>query len=356
MKASIKTVLDFTMMMEALLDSGLSIRDALEILAVTDRAVTDRSTVSRQSPAAKLARELSTYIAKGGSFAASVRSKTKTFPPIYRGMINLGDRTGSVELIFPRLCSYLKDQKKLKEKISAALAYPIMVFCFSLLGAAALVLFILPKMEGIFGSFGGSSAEQIHRNIQNAKNWGLFLTLFLAFFLIAILTLKLMSRKNKKLECFMDSTLLKIPMLGGFLILWESLNFSFAMEILTGGGLPVDAALGESTGVISNRFYRQSLFRAREGVVNGGTLSSAFARDPIFPPYLSRWAAIGEQSGGPEKVFSQIRTYFQAEVEQRTEKFLLLIEPAMIIITGIFVLILITGIILPLFSAYGNVL
>jgi type II secretory pathway component PulF len=143
--------------------------------------------------------------------------------------------------------------------------------------------------------------------------------------------------------------------LGAFLSTRESLNFSFAMEILSSGGIPIESALEEAAQVVSTRAYRHSLFIVRERVINGGNLSAAFAQDKIFPPYMSRWIVIGERSGRTETVFSQIRSYFQEEIEQQTAKFLLLIEPALITVIGGVLMGLIIGIILPLFSIYGNV-
>jgi type II secretory pathway component PulF len=108
-------VLEFTEMMELLLESGLSLRDALELLAEDEGA---------DGGAAFLAGGILDRIRSGVSFAQAVFSMKETFPPIYRGMIRVGYKAGSVERIFPRLGSYLRDQKKLREKTAGALAYP----------------------------------------------------------------------------------------------------------------------------------------------------------------------------------------------------------------------------------------
>jgi type II secretory pathway component PulF len=71
---------------------------------------------------------------------------------------------------------------------------------------------------------------------------------------------------------------------------------------------------------------------------------------------LSRWISIGEQSGKTDQVFARISSFFQDEIEQRTSKFLLLIEPAMIALIGLVLLALVGGIVLPLFSIYGTIL
>jgi type II secretory pathway component PulF len=271
-------------------------------------------------------------------------------------MIRVGDKAGSVEQIFPRLSAYLKDQKKLRDKVSAALAYPVLVLILAIAGSAGLILFVLPKMETIFGSFGGNSAEQIHRNIDTIKTLMLCFLCALGIGIIGVIVLKRLSAVHKELARTLDYQLLRLPLAGAFLSSWESLNFSFAMEVLTGGGVPVEAALPEAEAVVSNRAYRRALREVRTSVINGGNLSRAFGEQKIFPPYLSRWIAIGESSGRTEKIFSQVRSYFQEEIDKRTGQFLLLIEPVLIVAIGIVILCLVTGIILPLFSVYGNLL
>jgi type II secretory pathway component PulF len=341
-----KAVLEFTEMMELLLESGISLRDALEIL----------TTINDKSQAAALGQQLLERINRGTSFAASVYAMHDTFPPIYRGMIKVGDKVGSVEQIFPRLSAYLKTQKTLREKTSAALAYPVLVLILAVVGSIGLIFYILPKLETIFGSFGGDSADQIRTNIGAIETGATVFAIIALGIITAVLVLRTLRAKNDKAAYTLDYYLLKIPALGKFLRSWESLNFTFAMEVLAGGGVPVEAALGEAAEVITNSAYRRALAHVREGIINGGNMSAAFAAEPLFPAHISRWAAIGERSGRSEKIFSQLRVFFQEEIEQRTTQFLLLIEPAMIILIGGLILALVVGIILPLFSVYGNVL
>jgi type II secretory pathway component PulF len=330
-------------MMELLLGSGLSLRDALEVLTGGDP----------RSGAARLGQEIASAIQQGASFAQAVHRMEDTFPPIYRGLVKVGDLVGSVERIFPQLNAYLGEQKKLREKVSAALAYPALVFTTAVLGTLGLGVFVLPKLETIFAGFGGPTGE-IQKNLQGLKL--LFFTLggILAAAVSALVLCKSLGRVYPEITDFLDRRLLGLPGIGAFLCAWESLNFSFAMEVLTGGGVPVETALGQAAALIRNTAYRRALLRIQEKLINGGGLSRAFAEEPVLPPRISQWLSIGERSGGSEKVFSQIRFYFQGEVERISARFLLLIEPVLILIIGLILIGLVAGIILPLFSMYGN--
>jgi type II secretory pathway component PulF len=334
-----KEVLDFTEMMELLLESGLSIRDSLEALAAMD---------SNSAPGKiPLGKTLMAHIHRGVSFVQAM-DMMEEFPPLYREMIRLGNSVGSVEKIFPRLGAYLRDRKKLRDKIAGALAYPALVLAVAFLGTAGLIFFVMPRMELIFAGFGADAGNSIRSNVRSLE-----LALGIPALLAALLSCAAgFLRKNSVVE----RLALSVPLAGEFIVFWESFNFVFAMEVLTGGGIPVEDAILEASALVSNGAYRSSLLEARERVLNGGSLERAFFENPFCPPCMGQWAAIGERSGKTERVFVQLRSYFQGELERRSAQCVLLIEPAMIAVIGMVILALVTGILLPLFSVYGSIL
>jgi type II secretory pathway component PulF len=344
-----RAVLEFTEMMELFIESGLSLKDALEMAASIDRT-------SDRTSAAGLPGRLFALIGKGSSFAQAVSLMKDTFSPIYRGMIRVGDRAGSVEAIFPRLSAYLSDQKKLRDKISAALAYPLLVFGTAVSGCLGLVVFVIPKLEAIFAGFAGDAAERIQANIHTMGNALLVLLVLLCVCVLGFFLTKWLAGVNEDFACFTGALLFRLPLIGKFLSCRESLNFAFAMEVLTGGGVPVETAIAEAAAVITNRAYRRALLGVREKLINGFSISRAFAEERLFPVYMSRWIAVGERAGKTEKIFFRLRSFFQDEIERRTARLLLLIEPALTAAVGIFMLTMISGIIVPLFSIYGNII
>lgn len=345
-RRSSKVVLEFTEMMELLLDSGLSLKDALEVA----------SSIGKDAPTGALASRLLVEIRKGLSFSRAVEGASDVFPAIYRGMVKVGDRIGSVERIFPRLASYLRDRKALGDKVSGALAYPALILAVSVLGAIGLSVFVMPRMEAIFSGFGGDAADRVRSNLRAMKIIFTLVGCLVAAGVAASFAVSRLSRTNKSLAASVDRMVLFLPIVGRFVSSWQTLNFAFAMETLTAGGVAVEAAIEEAAAVTTNEAYRRALNAVRTEVMKGGSLAAAFAAHREFPPYMSQWLAVGERSGRTERVFSQIRRYFQAEVEQRSARFMALIEPSLIAAIGIVMLFMVTGVIVPLFSMYGSIL
>ena len=341
-----KAVLEFTQIMEHLLDSGLSLKDSVEVSAE----------INKKSKSSLISEEILSQINKGTSFADAVSNLPDYFPPVYRGIIFVGDKVGSVERIFPRLKTYLETSSKIREKFKGALLYPSVVLFTAVFGTLAMALFVFPKLKTMFQEFGGDAAEPLDKNIRTLEIYsGAFLViLFLIFAFCLYLSFK--KKKDIHVKRKIDSLLLKLPVVRNILISWQTLNFSFAMETLTSGGVTVEKAIVEAKSVVTNESYKDALDSVVSDIRKGIPLSKAFSSQKIFPPYLSTWIFVGEKSGKTEQVFSHIRTYFQSEIDRRSNQFMALIEPLLIIFVGLVLLILVLTVIVPIFSLYGSIL
>jgi type II secretory pathway component PulF len=341
-----KTVLEFTQMMELLVDSGLSVKDSLEVASL----------IGGKNKKGKLAADLLSDIHKGNSFATSVNNMTTVFSPIYRGIISVGDIIGSVEKIFPRLRMYLENQKKIREKISGALIYPCMVLCVALFGLTGLSVFVIPRLEAIFRDFGGEAAIQLQSNMQRLQHGLISIAISIVILILLGIGIHQTAKRNIRLRQDLDRLKLYVPVIGRFLTAWQTLNFTFAMETLTAGGITVETAISKAKAVVSNEAYKAALEKVSEDIEKGTPLSEAFSKHKEFPEYMSQWLIVGERSGKTEQVFSQIRTYFQNETERLIARFMILIEPTFIILIGLLLLFMVIAIIVPLFSLYGSIL
>ncbi len=341
-----KIVLDFTQIMDQLVTSGLSIKDSLEIL----------STMDNKSGSSALSANLLEMIKKGYSFASSVNEFTDYFSAVYRGIINVGDKIGSVEKIFPKLKSYLEEQKKIKDKISNALLYPILVLITASFAFIAMLFFVFPKLKNMFAEFGGTAALKLEQNIHNIE-LGLIIYLIIIIAIISfIMIVRTIAKRNDSVRYTFDNFVLKLPIIGKITIYKEILNFSFAMETLVSSGITIEAALQESMAVLTNKAFEKALYDIRTRIIKGESLSTAFAKHNVFPSYITKWMLVGERSGNTEQIFTQIKKYYQSEIDIITTKFMALIEPALIILIGIILITLIITVVIPVFSMYGEIL
>lgn len=346
-KQNSKSVLEFTQMMEQLIESGLSMKDALEVTSLISK---------NKKGSVRIAEELLMNIQKGVSFADSINEMEDVFPSVYRGIIKVGDKVGTVEKIFPRLRTYLETNQKIKDKLKGALIYPLIVLFTAVMGVIAMTVFVFPKLQEMFEEFGGEASVLLQRNIIKLKTGSIVLLSIIILLIISIFIIKIIMKKNVNFKQSFDSVLLKIPLIGKFQIYWNTLNFAFAMETLTAGSVTIDNAIPEAQSVITNAAYNRALSEVNKDIMKGVSLSSAFKKHKEFPEYMSRWMVVGEKSGKPDKIFSQIRNYFQNYIDQYIIKIMALIEPALIILVGLIILLFVVTIVVPVFSLYGSII
>jgi type II secretory pathway component PulF len=339
-------ILEFTEIMASLLKSGLTIQDAISLSV----------SIAANPKTVWLCKNILQALKNGLPLNEALSMHSPSFSPMYQSLVRLGEKTGSVVSVFHRMGTYLRNEQKIRNKISNVIWYPILVLSIAVIGCIGIMVFMLPQMAEIFAAFnigdtGGATIElaKVYRSLWvSIGTWVLITTGII---------ITLLTRKTSERFAFVtDYALLRMPVLGNFIKSIQTMDFSFAMEMLTGAGITVHSALQETAGVIRNRSYRKSIQEVHNLLVRGETLSSSFASFKDFPPYIATWIAIGERTGAVESVFTQIREYFQADVDIMSERLMGMLEPFLIAIVGIIILTMIMQFILPIFSLYGRLL
>ena len=231
-----------------------------------------------------------------------------------------------------------------------------MVLFTALLGGLAISLFVFPKLQVMFQELGGESANLLNKNISKLKISMIIILIIISALTFLFVIIISLSRKKHSVKLFMDFYLIKIPFLSKIIKYWNTMNFAFAMETLTSGGVSIESAILESRNVVTNLIYKDALEKVSCDLQKGCSLSLAFSKHSVFPDYIYKWLIVGEKSGKTDTVFLQIRNYFQETVEKIIQRFMSLIEPALIIIIGIVILVFVITIVVPLFSIYGGIL
>ncbi|MDR1239714.1 MAG: type II secretion system F family protein [Treponema sp.] len=339
-------ILEFTEIMAALLKAGLTIQDAVGLCV----------TIAGNSKTAWLSRNLLEALRNGLSLHEALKMHTPSFSPLYQALIRLGEETGSVAAVFSRMAQYLRNEKKIRGKIGNIVWYPLLILGITFIGCVGIIVFVLPRMAEIFAAFNIQDTDNLVRELSGVYR-SLWLTASFFVLLITAAILVLAARKTSDRFAFLtDKILLGLPLAGPFIKSLQTMDFSFAMEMLTGSGITIHTALTETSSAIRNRAYAGALIEVESLLRQGETLSRSFMAYHEFPPYVATWIAVGERTGNVENVFTQIRGYFEEEVDHISEKIMGMLEPGLILLVGIIVLLLIIQFILPIFSLYGRLL
>jgi len=231
-----------------------------------------------------------------------------------------------------------------------------MVLFAAVIGSVVIIAFIMPQMADFFlafkpGTDQGAILElsRVYRSV-----WASVATFFLAA--SAVISFALLRKYSSRFLYFSDYMFLKLPLFGIYVKAIQTMDFSFAMEMLTGAGINIHSALQETSSVARNRAYGKAISEVYAMLLKGEQLSKAFGLYKEFPPYISTWIAVGERTGMVGPVFTQIRQYFQEEADRMSESLINLLQPFLILAVGVIIIIMIMQFILPLFSLYGRFL
>ena len=307
-------------------------------------------TVSRQAEREELRRVLGAVhagIVEGRRLSDAMAREPVSFPPLYRAMVAAGEGSGTLPQILERLANLLERQAQVRGKVLSTLAYPVILAIVAAFVVFALMIFVVPKVVEQFQDV-GQSLPLLTRIVIGLSNflaawwWALLIAGALAI-LIAGRALK-----DEGIRMKFDRMLLGLPLIGRLIRDLHAARLARTLATMVASRLPLLEGLRLTTGTVHNRVLRAASADIAEAIRTGGSLSGALKRAGIFPPLLVYLAASGEASGKLDVMLERAADYLDREFDSFTTTALSLLEPAIIIVMGAIVALIVLSILLPI--------
>ena len=293
--------------------------------------------------------EMAADIEAGLSLSQALEKHPEVFSEFFVNMVRSAEVTGRIESVMNFLAEYLEKETALISRVRNALIYPIIVIVLFLVVAGLMVTFVLPQIAPVFEEAGVSlpifTLALINVGNFTAEWWWLLLVVILLF--IFLLADYFRSSEGKIVY---DEISLKLPVLGGLSRQLIITRFTKATSVLIRGGIPITQAIEIASRTIGNAVYRDILHQAAERVRGGELMSQALEASGYFPALVCQLIAVGESTGRLEDLLSRISTYYTREIDDLVANLVELIQPALIIIIGVFVGLLFASILLPIYN------
>lgn len=337
-RISVKDLLTFTQELGNLLDAGLPIDRALYVLSEHSEKKAMKSVV----------REIYIDIQKGNTLSYAM-GRHKIFPRVYINMIKAGESGGILEVVIKRLVSFLETSMSFKEEIISALIYPILLSGVGGLAVAVLMLYVVPNFSKIFSDMGQTLPLP---TLMLIKVSGLFSSYWWAIVAAIALVIFAIRGYGKTAEgkSYIDSLKLKLPVLNKLTMKMIISRFARTFGTLLQSGVPILEAIRISRDVIDNDAISKKLFLLEEGVSKGRGISQPLKESGVFPPIFNQMVIVGEEAGRLEETFLLIAERFEAETRNLIKRFVSLFEPALILIMGVIVGLIVVSMLLGIFS------
>ena len=333
-----KTVLLLTQQLGNLLHAGMPL----------DRALTILIGVSDDQQAKALLERVQERV-RGGSNLADALEVQGAFSRFYLNMIRAGEVGGALDVVLKRLTDFLERSQALRETVTSALIYPMILLSVSALSVIILLTFVVPQFQRLFADAG--KALPLATQIVIALGDGLrhygWVGAIGVVLLVALLRQQ-MSRPASRARW--DRWFLRLPLLGDLIAKEETARLSRTLGTLLGNGVSLLNALTIVRETLSNQVLAAALGEVAEHVKTGRGLADPLLEAGDFPKLAVQMIRVGEETGQLQEMLLQVADTYDGEVQTAVKRLLTLLEPALILGLGVVIAGIIMSILVAILS------
>src|SRR5256884_4574759 len=333
----------FNQQLAALLRAGIPILQAITMLR-------RRATSARLR--AVLA-EIEEAIRGGSALSQAFAAQGATFPRIYTASILAGERSGALDEVLSRYVSYMRRSVALRRKIRGALAYPTFLLLASLGMVVFLVVYVVPRMSELFSGFGGK-LPFVTQVVLGISNWLTGNIFWLApLIIIGAVALTVWSRTPQG-RLTIARMLLKFPLVGKLLVQLSVAQASRSLATLLAGGITLVESWEIAAESITNLELRRRSSAILPLIREGRSFTESLETAKWMPDLAIDMVGIGERSGSLREMLDEVATFYDAESEGRLEQLTTTLEPAILVVMGGIVVMILLAIYLPIIQSISN--
>ena len=335
-----RDISEFTLELATLLEAGVSLDKALEMLAELSEKETKRKMLSR----------LHAEVRNGASLSHAMESEGATFTPFFRNMVKAGEATGALDVALERLAEFMDRSRELREAVVSATIYPLILVIVACISLAVILGFVVPRISEMFDQAGQTLpwfTQVVVATGSFVQHYGWALALAIAgggFYLRRRL-------RNPTARLRWDRWLLRLPLVGDLIAKLETARFTRTLGTLLGGGVSLLDALLIAKGVIANQAVATGIDGVAERARQGEGLARPLQEADVLPRLVGRLLQVGEETGSLEKMLLRLGGIHEREVQTVLRRLMAIIEPVLIL--GLAVVI--AGIIMSIVVAIFNV-
>jgi type IV pilus assembly protein PilC len=334
-----KDIVLFSRQVATLFEAGVSALRAFRLLAQENENKTLQGEIMA----------VADDIESGISLSDALTKRPELFSNFYVNMVKAGEESGKLNEVFLYLADYLDRNYELSQKIKKALTYPSFVIGTFIAIMVGMLTFVVPKMAKMFAEE-GATLPLVTRIVLFISD--LFVKYGpITFPIIAFGIWMFIRWKNTEEGGFkVDEFSMKVPVFKDVIQKIFLQHLADNMNTMLSNGVPIVKSLDITTSILENRVYKQLMGRVSQKVQTGKSFSKALYEEPLVPNILVQMVHIGEETGELAYILKNLATFYRRELDTAIDSMIGLIEPAMIVSLGIGVGVLVSAILLPMYS------
>ena len=341
-KVGLDELILFSRQMYTLMKAGVPITRSITSLADSSQNLMLKNTLLTIVEDLESGRELST----------AMTPFSKIFSHLYISMIQVGENTGQLDESFLQIAEYLELEKGTRDRIKAALRYPVIVMVAIGAAIAVINLFVIPAFAkvyaGLHAELPWATKVLIATSNFTVNNWHFIL----AGLILTVVGINLYLRTDEGRYKW-DKYKLRLPIVGSIINRSLLARFSRSFAMATRAGVPLIQTMTVVSRAADNSYISERILDMRNGIERGDTLTRTAAATGLFTPLVLQMMSVGEETGAVDELLQEVAEYYEREVDYDLKNLSAAIEPILIIAIGIMVFILALGVFLPMWDLAG---
>lgn len=338
-KVRSKDIVLFTRQFATMIDAGLPIVQALDIISKQN-----------DNKAFKVVmKSVKETVETGGTLAEGLAKHPKVFDSLFVNMIAAGENGGILDIILERLAIHLEKSMKLKREVKTAMIYPAVVVSAAVIVTAVLLIFVIPTFAELFEDFGAGLPlpTQIVINLSEfvVNNSFIIFGSMVTLFVLFIRFLK--TDRGKEV---VHPIALRLPVFGDIIRKVAVARFTRTLGTMISSGVPILEALLICGRTAGNKVVEKDVQRARIAISEGKPMVEPLSESVVFPPMVTQMIGVGESTGALDAMLTKIADFYEDEVDTAVAGMKQLIEPLMILFLGVIIGGLVISMYLPIFK------
>jgi len=329
----------FSRQLYTLLKAGIPIMRALNGLQAS----------ATSKPFGLVLKDMRESLDAGRDLSSAMRRHPSVFSAFYLSMVTVGEMTGRMEEIFLRLFDHMEFDRDMKQRVRAAMRYPIFVVVAIVVAMVIINIFVIPAFAKVFAGF-NTELPLMTRVLLGTSSFTMRYWPFMLAIVVGAAVLFRMFISTVDGRYKWDRLKLRIPIVGDIVLKGSLARFARSFALSSRSGVPVVQGLSVVAQTADNTYIASQIEQMRDGVERGETILRTATLANVFTPVVLQMIAIGEETGEVDDLMDEIAGMYEREVDYELKTLSAKIEPILIMVLGVLVLILALGVFLPIWD------
>lgn len=313
------------------------------------RGISGLAETTRNPVLADTLKRIVMELESGRELSAAMGQQGDTFSSLMISMVRVGENTGKLDEAFLQLAQYLEMDRDTRDRVKAAMRYPMFVIVAISIAIGIVNVFVIPAFAGVFKGMNMELPWQTKTLIGLSDFTVAYWPYILGLIVFAVMGfgnyIKTPAGKYK-----WDRAKMRFPVVGSIITRALLGRFARSFAMSTRSGVPLIQALTVVARAVDNDYVADKILSMRNGIERGDSLSRTAVATGLFTPLVLQMLSVGEETGAVDDMLNEVADFYEREVDYELKNISAAIEPILIVAVGVLVLILALGIFLPMWE------